>query len=383
MGPLAGVRILELAGLGAAPYGCMMLADMGAEVVRIERPVSNPRSLRDPQLRNRRSVVLDLKKPEAVEVLLGLVESADVIIEAYRPGVAERLGIGPEVCLARNPRIIYGRMTGWGQSGPLAQAAGHDMNYIALTGMLSMIGPRGGKPVPPYNVVGDFGGGGLLMAYGLVCALLEARQSGKGQVVDVAMIDGAISFMGMTFENRANGNFREGVGENVLTGAAHYYDTYETSDGKFVCIAPIESQFYALLIDKLGLDRARFIPAGYPALDETTRDVTWPALKGELAAVFRSQTRDEWCALLEGTDVCFAPVLGVEEATRHPHNVAREAFIEVDGIVQNAPAPRFSRTVASRPTPPRMPGADSDAVLSEWKIDAGLAARARASGGVR
>jgi alpha-methylacyl-CoA racemase len=368
-GPLKGLRIIEVAGLGAGPYCGMMLADMGADIVRIERmPLLPIRSaLPDPLSRSRRSVALDLRKAEGVDVLLRLVDDADALFEGFRPGVAERLGFGPEACMARNPRLVYGRMTGWGQEGPLAHAAGHDINYIALAGALHSIGPAGGKPVPPLNLVGDFGGGGLLLAFGMVCALLERERSGRGQVVDAAMLDGAVSMMAMFCGFRAMGMFDDATGSNLLGGAAHFYDTYETADGKFVSVASIEPEFYERLIERLGLDRDRYAPHGFRlgAMDHSK----WAELKSELAEVFRSRTREEWCERLEGTDVCFAPVLGLSEAPSHPHNVARETFIAVDGLVQNAPAPRFSRSVPGRPEPPRPQGADTLAVLAEAGYD--------------
>ena len=368
-GPLAGLRVIEVAGLGAGPYCGMMLADMGAEVVRVERmPLLPIRSaLPDPLARSRRSVALDLRKPTGVEALLKLVDGADALFEGFRPGVAERLGFGPEVCLGRNPGLVYGRMTGCGQEGPLAHAAGHDINYIALAGALHSIGPAGGKPVPPLNLVGDFGGGGLLLAFGVVCALLERQRSGQGQVVDAAMLDGAASMMAMFCGFRAMGMFDDATGSNLLGGAAHFYDTYETADGKFVSIASIEPEFYERLIDRLGLDRGRFAPHGFRLgpMDAAK----WTELKAELAEVFRGRTRDEWCALLEGTDVCFAPVLGLSEAPAHPHNAARGTFVEIEGLVQNAPAPRFSRSAPGTPRPPRPQGADTRAVLAEAGYD--------------
>lgn len=368
-GPLAGLRIIEVAGLGAGPYCGMMLADMGAEVTRIERmPVPPLRApLPDPLARGRRTIALDLKQPAGVEALLRLIDGADALFEAFRPGVAERLGFGPEVCLARNPRLVYGRMTGWGQQGPLAHTAGHDLNYIALSGALHSIGVKGSKPVPPLNLVGDFGGGGLLLAFGMVCALLERERSGAGQVVDAAMLDGAASMMAMFYGFRAMGLFNEAPGANLLGGAAHFYDTYETRDGKFVAVAPLEPEFYAEFIDKLGLDRERFAPHGFRLGKMDT--ARWDALKAELAAVFRTRDRDAWCALFEGSDACFAPVLALSEAPGHAHNVARGTFIEVDGLAQNAPAPRFSRSAPAPPAAPRLPGADTRAVLAEAGYD--------------
>jgi alpha-methylacyl-CoA racemase len=368
-GPLTGLRIIEVAGLGAGPYCGMMLADMGAEVVRIERMPLPPlrAALPDPLVRSRRTVGLDLRKPAGVAALLRLVAGADALFEAFRPGVAERLGFGPEACLARNPKLVYGRMTGWGQQGPLAHAAGHDLNYIALSGALHSIGEQGGKPVPPLNLVGDFGGGGLLLAFGMVCALLERERSGQGQVVDAAMLDGAASMMAMFCGFRAMGLFDERPGASLLGGAAHFYDTYQTGDGKFVAVAPIEPEFYGEFMDKLGLDRERFGPHGFrPGRMDASR---WDELKAELATVFRTRSRDEWCALLEGSDACFAPVLALSEAPAHPHNAARGTFVEVGGVAQGAPAPRFSRSAAGTPQPPRRPGADTRAVLQEAGYD--------------
>jgi alpha-methylacyl-CoA racemase len=370
MGPLTGIKVIEIAGLGAAPYGCMMLADMGADVVCIDRPGGGGTAESSPLLRNRRSVVLDLKKPQERDLALAMIEKADVLIEAFRPGVAERLGIGPEPCFARNARLIYGRMTGWGQTGPLAQAAGHDLNYIGLTGLLHQIGPTGGKPVVPLNVIGDFGGGGLLLAFGVVCALWETQKSGRGQIVDAAMLDGALSFMAMSFGFRALGQFADRTGSHMLGGGAHYYDTYETSDGRHLAVAPIEPQFYAEMLGKLGLGGDRWRAAGFPAHDVATVERDWPALKAELTAVFRTKTRDEWCELFAGSDACVTPVLTLAEAAEHPHNRARRAFIEVNGVLQNAPAPRFSRTAPLSPRAPANLGCDLQAVLADWGIDA-------------
>jgi alpha-methylacyl-CoA racemase len=377
-GPLAGVKVIEIAGLGAAPYGCMMLADMGAEVVRVDRLGGNadtPES--SPLLRNRRSMTLDLKQPAGRDVILAMVAQADVLIEGFRPGVAERLGIGPDTCLARNSRLVYARMTGWGQTGPLAHSAGHDLNYIGLAGLLHQIGPTGGKPVAPLNVVGDFGGGGLLLAFGVVCAVLEARQSGRGQVVDAAMLDGALSFMAMFFGYRAVGQFSDRTGAHLLGGGAHYYDVYETRDGGHLAVAAIEPKFYRAFLQRLGLSNARWLAAGYPAHGPQVTEHEWPALKAELAALFRTKTRDEWCQVFAGIDACVTPVLTLAEAARHPHNTAREAFVKVDGVEQNAPAPRFSRTGVSEPVAPRKTGIDTNSVLSDWGIDPELVRRAR------
>jgi alpha-methylacyl-CoA racemase len=370
-GPLAGVKVIEIAGLGAAPYGCMMLGDMGAEVVRIERTSgSSDTPENSPLLRNRRSMALDLKQPLGRDTVLAMAEKADILIEGFRPGVAERLGIGPEACLARNARLVYGRMTGWGQTGPLAQSAGHDLNYIGLTGLLHQIGPTGGKPVVPLNVIGDFGGGGLLLAFGVVCALYEARQSGRGQVVDAAMVDGALSFMAMFFGYRAVGQFADRTGAHFLGGGAHYYDTYQTKDGRHLAVAPIEPQFQAAFLRKMNLQGERWLRAAYPAYDERVLAEDWPRLKLELGAIFKTKTCDEWCAIFDGSDACVTPVLTLAEAAEHPHNRSRQAFIDVDGTQQNAPAPRFSRTVPDRPAAPPKRGSDTQGVLADWGIDA-------------
>lgn len=382
MGPLKGVKVLEIGGIGPAPFCGMMLADMGADVVRIERAsaAANEPTPKDPLLRSRHSIAMDIRQPGGSEVLLRLVERTDVLIEGFRPGVAERLGVGPQACLDRNPRLVYGRMTGWGQDGPLAHAAGHDINYIALSGALSLIGSPGGKPVPPLNLVGDFGGGGMLLTVGVLAALFEARQSGSGQVVDAAMVDGAIALLAMHFGFRAEGYFRDATGENFLASAAPYYDTYQTKDGRYVAIGSLEPQFYALLLEKLGLDRSRYERMGIPAFDSTTIKEGWPELREAIATAFRSKTRDEWCRIMEGTDVCFAPVLGVEEAPNHRHNAARQSFIDVDGVPQNAPAPRFSRTTTDAPKAPRRPGEDSESILQEAGLSKEEINRLRAAG---
>ena len=357
MGPLQGIRIIELAGIGPGPFCGMMLSDMGAEVIRVDRLAPGAPAPKDVLARNRRSIAVNLKSPEGVETVLKLVESADALFEGFRPGVTERLGLGPDECMARNPKLVYGRMTGWGQDGPMAQAAGHDINYIALTGALHAIGRPGQRPVPPLNLVGDFGGGGMLLAYGMVCALLEAQKSGKGQVVDAAMVDGAASLMAMFFTMAAVDRFSDQRGTNMLDGGAHFYDTYETSDGKAICIGSIEPQFYALLVEKAELDPERFAPQ----MDSSQ----WPALKEELIGIFKSKTQAEWCEIMEGTDVCFAPVLSILEAPEHPHNKARNTFVEVDGVVQPAPSPRFSRTVPEISHAANPPGADTEAVLTD------------------
>ncbi len=365
-GPLAGVRVLELAGLGPAPFCGMMLGDMGAEVIRIERPGALwHEPSRDPLLRNRRSLKLNLKHPDGVATALRLVGACDVLIEGFRPGVMERLGLGPAECLGRNPRLVYGRITGWGQTGPLALVAGHDLNYIALTGALHLTGVPEGKPVPPLNLVGDFGGGAMLLLSGVLAALLESRVSGKGQVVDAAIVDGTVALLGMMFSFRANSFFRDATGENVLAGGAPFYDTYETQDGRYVSIAALEPEFYALLRGKLGLDDARLEGLGIATVDEPTARERWPVLRAALVRLFKTRTREEWCRLLEGTDVCFAPVLTLEEAVRHPQNVARSNFATINGVLQNAPAPKFSRTTLDQPECGRQPGEDTDTVLAE------------------
>lgn len=357
MGPLAGYRIVELAGIGPGPFCGMMLSDMGAEVIRIDRLNPGAARPKDVLARNRRSVAVDLKTEAGVETVLRIVATADGLFEGFRPGVTERLGLGPDACQARNEKLVYGRMTGWGQAGPMAQAAGHDINYIGLAGALHAIGRAGERPVPPLNLVGDFGGGGMLLAYGMVCGLLEAQKSGKGQVIDAAMVDGAALLMAMFFSMAAGGMFSDARGTNLLDTGAHFYDTYETSDGQHICIGSIEPQFYALLIEKSGVDSDRFAKQMDP--DE------WPGYKAELAEVFKSKTRDEWCAIMEGTDVCFAPVLSIFEAPEHPHNKARETFIEIDGVVQPAPSPRFSRTIPQVIHGARAPGEDSLSVLQD------------------
>jgi alpha-methylacyl-CoA racemase len=355
-GPLAGLTILEFAGIGPGPFCGMILADLGAEVIRIDRAEGPPGSRQDFTGRGRRSLAVDLKKPEAVAAVLRLVERADALIEGFRPGVMERLGLGPEVCQARNPRLVYGRMTGWGQDGPLAQAAGHDINYIALTGALWSIGRKGERPVPPLNLVGDYGGGGMLLAVGVLAALLEAKGSGRGQVVDAAMVDGAALLMAPIYAMKARGGWSNERGTNRLDGTAVYYDTYECSDGRWLAVGPIEPQFWAEMLRLLGLDPARFEKRNDPA--------HWPALKAELAAVFRSRTRDDWAAVFEGTDACVCAVLDMEEAPRHPHMAARGTFLSRDGAVQPAPAPRFSRTVTEAGGTPPLRGEQNAEVLA-------------------
>jgi alpha-methylacyl-CoA racemase len=364
MGPLAGIRIVEIAGIGPGPFCGMLLSDLGAQVLRVERRGASA-DAHDPLQRNRLRLALDLKDARQVAVLLDIVEHADALFEGYRPGVAERLGFGPEVCLRRNPKLVYGRMTGWGQDGPLANTAGHDINYIALSGALHAIGRHGERPVPPLNLVGDFGGGGMLLAFGMVCALLERERSGQGQVVDAAMVDGSIALMAMFLGMQARGFSCNQVGSHFLSGAAHYYDTYQTRDGKFMAIGALEPQFYAELIAKAGLDPNVFGGRGFmsPAGHDPR---CWAELKARLAEQFLTRTRDEWCAVFDGSDACVAPVLTLEEAAQHPHNRARQAFVSVAGGTQNAPAPRFSRTPAALPEVPSDDSAAVTALLSQW-----------------
>ncbi|WP_422020151.1 CaiB/BaiF CoA transferase family protein [Pyruvatibacter mobilis] len=361
-GPLSGVKVLEFAGIGPGPFCAMLLSDMGADVIRIDRKGAQGGSKFDITARGRKSIALDLKNPDAIETVLKLVEQADILQEGFRPGVMERLGLGPDVVLKRNPKIVYGRMTGWGQEGPLALAAGHDINYISLTGALHAIGPKEGKPVPPLNLVGDFGGGALYLAMGMLAALLSARDTGKGQVVDTAMTDGATSLMSMFFGFMASGMWEDDRYRNMLDGGAHFYDTYECSDGKFISIGSIEPQFYALLREKAGLDDA--------AYDAQMDKSKWPELKDKIAAVFKTKSRDEWCGIMEGTDICFAPVLSIGEAKDHPHNKARETIVEIDGVVQPNVAPRFFGTPSEIQGPPPSAGGDTDAVLGEFGFSA-------------
>jgi len=377
MGPLKGYRIIEIAGIGPGPFACMMLADLGADIIRLERP-TGPRGVdavpANVTNRSRRSVGIDLKNPDAVELVLRLCEGADALVEGFRPGVAERLGIGPDECLARNPRLVYGRMTGWGQDGPYASMAGHDINYISLGGALAHFGRPGEKPVPPINMVGDFGGGGMLLAFGVVCALLEAKGSGQGQVVDASMVDGTATLMAMIHGLSAMGLWKEEKGTNLIDGGAHFYDAYETADGKYISIGSIEPQFYAELLRLTGLE-------GEDLPHQMDRE-QWPALKERVTGIFKQRTRDEWCELMEGTDVCFAPVLTLEEAPSHPHNIARGTFVEVAGVVQPAPSPRFSRTPGEISRPPSAPAADTDEALADWGLSDAEVAKLRSAGAV-
>lgn len=378
-GPLQGVKVIEIAGIGPGPYAAMMLADMGAEVVRVDRAAAVIGDFSRDNLeilnRGRRSIGVNLKDPGGVETVMRLVDQADALIEGFRPGVAERLNIGPDACLARNPKLVYGRMTGWGQSGPMAQASGHDINYIALAGALGHLGRAGEKPTPPINLVADFGGGGMLMAFGIACALIESARSGKGQVIDAAMVDGSASLMTMTWGLRARGVWGE-RGTNVLDSGAPFYDTYETADAAFISIGSLEPQFYAELVERLGLvddvDLAR-------QMDPTA----WPEMRERLTTLFKTKTRDEWCELLEGTDVCFAPVLTMDETIGHPHIQARETIVNEFGLDQPAPAPRFSRTPGEIQGPPAWPGQHTDEVLGEWGFAADEIAVLRDAGAVR
>lgn len=364
-GPLTGLRVIEMVGIGPCPFAAMMLADMGADVIRIDRkpdpsapnPYPTLGTKYDVMARGRRSLALGLKHPRARQLLLDLVAKADAVVEGFRPGVMERLGLGPEVCMERNPKLVYGRVTGWGQTGPLAQAAGHDLNYVALSGMLHAMGDADRPPAPPLNLVGDFGGGGMMLAFGVVCAMLEARTSGRGQVVDAAMTDGAALLGAMMYGLRADGSWSAARGANLLDGGAPFYATYACADGKFIAVGAIEPQFYAQLLALTG--------AADPAFARQRRQDDWPALKAKFAALFATRTRAAWCSLLEGTDVCFAPVLDMDEAPRHPHNAARATFVDVDGVTQPAPAPRFSRTPGQAGTV-AAPGQDGPAILADW-----------------
>jgi len=357
-GPLSGVKVLEFAGIGPGPFCGMLLADMGAEVIRIDRKGGRGGSKFDVSSRGKKSIALDLKKPEAIETCLKLIEGADILQEGFRPGVMERLGLGPDVALARNPKLVYGRMTGWGQTGMLAQAAGHDINYISLTGALHAIGRKGEKPVPPLNLVGDFGGGALYLAMGMLAALVEAQRSGKGQVVDTAMTDGATSLMTMFYGFTASGMWKEDRSSNMLDGGAHFYDTYETKDGKYISIGSIEPQFYAILREKAGLTE--------DVWDQQMDQSKWPEMKDKITAVFKTKTRDEWCAIMENTDICFAPVLSIAEAKDHQHNKDRQTIVEIDGVAQPNVAPRFSRTESKINGPIPNVGQQNDEILKSF-----------------
>ena len=378
-GPLTGIKVIELAGLGPGPYACMLLADAGADVIRLERaPAGGALWMGGPYWdllnRSRPSVGVDLKRPEAVALFMDLVDQADILIEGFRPGVAERLGLGPEQCWARNPKLVYGRMTGWGQDGPLASTAGHDIDYIAISGALGLMGRAGERPAPPLNLVGDFGGGGMMLAFGVLAAVLEAQRSGQGQVVDAAMTDGSASLITMMFAFRLLGNWKEERGVNMLDTGAPYYEVYETADGRYFAVGAIERQFYAELLKGLGLD-------GEDLPDPSDRD-RWPEMKERFAQVFSTKTRDEWAAIFDGTDACAAPVLTAWEAHEHPHNQARGTYVEVDGVVQPGPAPRFSRTPSVVSRPPSPPGADTAEALSAWGVDDEAIARLQEAGAI-
>jgi alpha-methylacyl-CoA racemase len=374
MGPLRGLRVVEVTGIGPGPFCGMLLADLGAEVLRVDRPAADRGPWPAVLARGRRSVAVDLKHPDGAGVVLDLAAAADALLEGFRPGVAERLGIGPDACLARNPRLVYGRVTGWGQDGPWRSAAGHDIDYIALAGALHPIGPAGGAPVPPLNLLGDYGGGGMLLAVGMVAALLEAARSGQGQVVDAAIVDGAALLTTQVHELRALGLWRDERGANLLDGGAPFYGVYETADGGYLAVGALEPEFFAELVARVGLD-----PAEVPA--ELDRD-GWPALRERLEAVFLTRTRDEWCELLAGSDACVAPVLSPAEAPGHPHNRDRGTFVAVGGTLQPAPAPRFSRTPCPPPAPPPEPGQHTTEALRGWGFDPDRVERLRAVGAV-
>ncbi len=386
MGPLQGVRVVEFAGIGPGPFAAMLLADMGADVIRIDRAAAVGRD-KDPQysptLRNRPSIAIDLKHDDGRETALALIDRADILLEGFRPGVMERLGLGPEVVHARNPRLVYGRMTGWGQNGPIAHTAGHDINYIALSGALHAIGTADKGPVPPLNLVGDFGGGALYLVTGVLAALIEARTSGKGQVVDVSMVEGAASLMTMFYGLLASANagsggeraWKEALEANFLDGGSHYYNVYETADGRHICIGSIEPQFYQLLLDTVGLT--------VDDLGAQNDRGQWPANRDKLAAVFKRKTQAEWTEIMSDTDICFAPVLAMSEAPHHPHNAARGSFIEVAGVTQPGPAPKFSRTVPTTPAPPVHAGENTVEALGAWGFDENRISRLVESGAVR
>ena len=380
MGPLQGITIIEIAGIGPGPFAAMSLADQGADVIRVERPGGSMfTAAHNPKLdflnRGKRCISINLKEPEGVETVLSLLEKADALLEGNRPGVMERLGLGPEICLARNPALVYGRMTGWGQEGPMAQEAGHDINYVALSGALHAIGRAGEKPAIPLNLVGDFGGGGLMLAYGMVCALLEAKNSGRGQVVDAAMIDGASTLMASTFAANQVGFWTDERGTNLLDGGSHFYDVYETADGKYISLGSIEPQFYAALLEKLGDDATYF---------ENQFDMeNWPAMKDRMAAIILGKTRDEWDEVLSGADICYAPVLSMSEVRHHPHHQARGTFLDDGEVWQPAPAPRFSRTPGEIRGCAAAIGEHSEDILREFGFSDDEIARKLESGAVQ
>ena len=375
MGPLHGVRVIEIASLAPAPFACMVLSDLGADVLRVDRPTSvGGDAAIDPLGRGRQSIGLNLKDPAGVEVLLRLLDTADVLIEGFRPGVTERLGFGPDICLERNPGLVYGRMTGWGQEGPMAQMAGHDINYIAIAGALDPIGRAGERPLPPLNLVGDFGGGGMLLAVGVLAALYERSRSGRGQVVDAAMVDGAALLTSFIHGMRGQGFWQDARGTNLLDSGAPFYDTYETADGLHMSVGALEPQFYAALLRGLGLEGEDL-----PAQNDQAR---WPEMRARFTEVFKARTRDEWTRIFDGTDACVAPVLGLGEAPAHPHATARTGFVDIGGLTQPAPAPRFSRTAAETPAPPVRPGEHTEATLAGIGLSAAEIADLRERGAV-
>ena len=375
MGPLKGIKIIEMAGIGPGPFCGMVLADLGAEVIRVDRAsAKGTGSRQEASNRGKKSIAVDLKSKEGVQIVLKLVQEADAIFEGFRPGVMERLGLGPEECMELNESLVYGRMTGWGQDGPLANAAGHDINYISLSGALAAIGRPGSPPVPPLNLIGDFVGGGMLLALGLVSALLESKQSGKGQVVDAAMTDGSALLMTMIYTMQSSGFWKDSMGSNMLDGGAHFYDTYECSDGKFISLGSIEPQFYKLLCDLAGFDNNL-------SSDQMSRH-GWPEKKKAVKEIILTKTREEWCQIMEGTDVCFAPVLNMEEAPNHPHNKARQTFIELEGATQPAPAPRFSRTNPEVQSSPSLVGEHTDEILQSLNLGADEIEKLKTSGSV-
>lgn len=376
MGPLSGLKIVELGGIGPGPFAGLLLSDMGAEVVRIDRAESLGRRTGTDAVtsRGRRAVAVDLKNPDGVACVLKMAERADALIDPFRPGVTERLGVGPDACFARNPRLVYGRMTGWGQDGPLAHAAGHDINYISLAGALAHFARKGGQPTPPLNMMGDYGGGGMFLAFGIVCGILEARTSGRGQVIDAAMVDGAAVLMAAIWGFAASGLWLEEPGVNLLDSGAAYYDTYATSDGKWISIGAIEDQFFAEFLGRVGFDPAEFA-------NRADREA-WPAMHERFTELFLTKTRDEWCDLLEGTDVCFAPVLPMSEAKEHPHIVARGTIVDEHGMTQPAPAPRFSRTPGAIQGPASVAGEHTDATLADWGFGADEIAALHGSGAI-
>ena len=378
MGPLDGVRVIEIASLAPAPFGCMILADLGADVLRVERPENcGPAAAApvDPLCRSRRSIGLNLKDPAGIRVLLRLAEDADVLVEGFRPGVTERLGLGPADCAQRNPRLIYARMTGWGQDGPLAATAGHDIDYIGVSGALEPIGRAGQRPVPPLNLVADFGGGGMLLALGVLAALLERERSGLGQLIDAAMVDGSALLTSFFYGLRAAGVWQDERGTNLLDGGAPFYDTYQTADGRYLAVGSLEPKFYAALLAGLGLADEAGLPGQYDRAG-------WPVLRARFTDAFLARTQADWTEIFAGTDACVAPVLSPADAPAHPHNAARGTFIQVGGVMQPAPAPRFGRTAAGVPQPPPRPGTDTDVVLASLGYTAAQIGALRASGTV-